>query len=201
MAFEDSPVNENFTEEEKAAIEDFGRSRGILQEKVEKAIAELATMEVSDKKGINKQLQTKVWGFSVSSTDIEISAISILKVGFRLNDYFDVNLNAKTGMVTITLPPPTILSHEVYPQVDKLDIGWMREVEEVDLNSNINMLREAFRDDALNSGIMEESKSQAIELMNTMFGPLISNINRRYQLRVQFQQNSSLDSQELSLVN
>jgi len=184
--------------EEKAAIEDFGRSKGILQEKVERAIAELATMEVSDKKGINKQLQTKVWGFSVSSTDIEISAISILKIGFRLNDYFNVDLNSKTGMVTITLPPPTVLSHEVYPQVDKLDIGWLREVEEVDFNSNINLLREAFRDDALKSGIMEESKTQAIDLMNTMFGPLISNINRRYQLRVKFQE-GSFERQELSL--
>lgn len=186
--------------QERAAIADFGRSRGILQEKVEKAIAELATMEVSDKKGINKQLQTKVWGFSVSSTDIEISAISILKVGFRLNDYFNVDLNAKTGIVTVTLPPPTILSHEVYPQVDKLDIGWLREVEEVDLNSNINMLREAFRDEALRSGIMEDAKTQAIELMNTMFGPLVSSINRRYQLRVKFQQGAAQE-QEISMAN
>jgi hypothetical protein len=185
--------------EERAAIQDFGRSRGILQEKVERAIAELATMEVSDKKGINKQMQTKVWGFSVSSTDIEISAISILKVGFRLNDYFNVDLNSKTGIVTITLPPPTILSHEVYPQVDKLDIGWLREVKEVDLNSNINMLREAFRDEALRSGIMEESKTQAIELMNTMFGPLISSINNRYQLRVAFREGNAED-QEISQV-
>lgn len=186
--------------EERAAIQDFGRSRGILQEKVERAIAELATMEVSDKKGINKQMQTKVWGFSVSSTDIEISAISILKVGFRLNDYFNVELNPRNNIVTITLPPPTVLSHEVYPQVDKLDIGWLREVKEVDLNSNINMLREAFRDEALRSGIMEDAKSQAIELMNTMFGPLVSSISPKYQLRVTFQQGQAEDP-EISMAN
>ena len=172
--------------EDKAAVRDFGRSRGILQEKVERIIAELATMEVRDKKGINRQLQTKIWGFSVSSSDIEVSAISVLKVGFRLNDYFNVDLNSKNGIVTITLPEPTILSHEVYPKIDKLDIGWMREVKSIDLNKNFNILREEFRREALQSDLMDRSKTQAIELMNTMFGPALSAMNKRYQLRVKF---------------
>lgn len=174
--------------EERAAIQDFSRSRGLLQEKVEKAIAELATMEVRDKKGLNKQLQTRVLGFAVSSSDIEVSAISILKVGFRLNEYFDVSLNSKTGIVTITLPEPTILSHEVYPKIDKLDIGWLREVKSVDLNKNFNALRGEFRREALASDVMDKAKTQAIEIMNTMFTPAIKGMNSRYNLRVQFRQ-------------
>ncbi len=176
--------------EERAAIEDFSRSRGLLQEKVERAVAELATMEVRDKKGINKQLQTKIWGFSVSSSDIEITAISILKVGFRLNDYFDVSLNAKSGTVTLTLPQPQVLSHEVYPKIDKLDIGWLREVKGVNLNQSFNILREEFRRDAIESDIMEKAKTQATELMDTMFGPMVSSMNKRYKLKVRFRDNA-----------
>lgn len=172
--------------EDRAAVQDFSRSRGLLQEKVERAIAELATMEVRDKKGLNKNMQTKVLGFSVSSTDIEVSAISILKVGFRLSEYFDIRLDAKTNMVTVTLPKPVILSHEVYPKIDKLDIGWMREVQDVDLNRNFNLLRGEFRREALESDIMQRAEGQAIELMNTMFGPVIKSLNPRYQMRVQF---------------
>ena len=177
--------------EARAAVEDFSRSRGLLQEKVEKIIAELATMEVRDKKGINKQLQTKIWGFSVSSSDIEVSAISILKVGFRLNEYFDLKLNSKDGIVTITLPEPVILSHEVYPKIDKLDIGWLREVKSIDLNKNFNVLRGEFRREALESDIMEKSKDQAVELMNTMFSPLVSSMNRKYKLRIRFKEGKS----------
>ncbi|RME00740.1 MAG: DUF4230 domain-containing protein, partial [Bacteroidetes bacterium] len=44
---------------EKAARQDFERSKGILQERVEKAIAELATMEVRDRKGISASKTTK----------------------------------------------------------------------------------------------------------------------------------------------
>jgi len=176
--------------EERAAIEDFSRSRGILQEKVERAVAELATMEVRDKKGINKQLQTKIWGFSVSSSDIEITAISILKVGFRLNDYFDITLNSKSGTVTVTLPQPQVLSHEVYPKIDKLDIGWLREVKGVNLNQSFNVLREEFRREAIESDIMDKAKTQAAELMDTMFGPMISSMNKRYKLKVRFKETS-----------
>lgn len=175
---------------ERAAIEDFGRSRNLLQEKVEEAIAELATMEVRDKKGLSRQLQTKIWGFSVSSSDIEISAISILKVGFRLDEYFDVSLNSRAGIVTITLPEPTILSHEVYPRMDKLDIGWLREVKEIDLNESFNLLREEFRREANESDIKEKAKAQARDLINTMFGPAVSAINKRYQIQVKFRESS-----------
>lgn len=174
--------------EERAAIQDFSRSRGLLQEKVEKVIAELATMEVRDKKGLNKQLKTKVLGFNVSSSDIEITAISILKVGFRLNDYFDVSLNARQGLVTITLPEPSILSHEVYPKVENLDIGWLREVKDADFNRTFNILRAEFRREALESDIMDKSKTQAIELMNTMFSPIVRSMNNRYKLQVKFRE-------------
>ena len=178
---------------EKAAIKDFSRSKGLLEQKVEKVIAELATMEVRDKKGLNKQLQTKIWGVQVSSTDIEVSAISILKVGFKIDQYFDIQLNSKNKIVTVTLPEPTILSHEVYPRVDKLDIGWLREVENNDLNSNFNILRREFRSDAMESDIMKKSKSQAIEIMNMIFNPILDSFSNKYRLVVKFK---NLNQQE-----
>ena len=171
---------------ERAAIDDFSRSKGLLEQKVEKVIAELATMEVRDKKGLNKQLQTKIWGFQVSSTDIEVSAISILKVGFKIDQYFDLNLNTKNKIVTVTLPEPTVLSHEVYPRVDKLDIGWMREVENNDLNANFNILRREFRRDAIESDIMDKSKGQVVEIMNMIFNPILSSFDKKYKLVVKF---------------
>lgn len=176
--------------EERAAVEDFSRSRGLLQEKVERVIAELATMEVQDKKGISKQMQTRIWGVAVSSTDLEITAISVLKVGFRLSDYFDVQLNSKAGVVTVTLPEPVILSHEVYPKVEKLDIGWLREVEDANFNESFNLLRKEFRREAMESDIMDKAKTQAVELMNTLFGPLVQSMNSRYKLKVSFKANA-----------
>ncbi|MDX1666303.1 MAG: DUF4230 domain-containing protein [Saprospiraceae bacterium] len=176
---------------ERASIMDFSRSQGLLQERVEKVIAELATMEVRDKKGISKQLQTRIWGFSVSTTDLQISAISILKVGYRLNEYLSVQLDEQRGEVTVTLPEPVILSHEVYPKFDKLDIGWMRELEEVDINKSLNVLREEFRRDARENDVYEKSKAQAVELMNTLFEPLVNSIDPAYRIKVRFQQSST----------
>ncbi len=173
---------------ERAAIEDFSRSKGLFQEKVETVIGELATIEIRDKKGINKNLQTTIWGMNVSETDVEITALSILKVGFRLSDYFDLQLDEQQKTVNITLPEPVILSHEVLPKVEKLDIGWLREVEGANINEGVNALRERFREDALESDVMDRAKEQARNLMDTMFGPLISNIGPQYKLVVSFRQ-------------
>ncbi len=171
---------------ERAAIEDFGRSKGLMEERVEKAIAELATMEVRDKKAISRQLQTKIWGFNVSSSDVEVSAVSITKVGFKLDQYFDIQLNSSRKVVTITLPEPMILSTDVFPRLDKLDIGWLREVGTVDFNANIELLRKEFRRDVMESDVFGQSKQRATELMETMFSPLINSLDKRYVLKVDF---------------
>lgn len=182
---------------DRASIEDFGRSKGLMEEKIQRSIAELATFEVRDKKGITKSMQTKIWGFSVSSSDVEITAISILKLGFKLDDYFEVDLNERSGVVTVTLPEPTILSHEVYPRIDKLDIGWLREVKDVNFNESFNLLRDEFRREARMDNSMERAQEKAVELMNTMFMPVLKSMNSKYKLKVRFQDRPN-DMRDLS---
>lgn len=171
---------------DKAAIDDFGRSKGLLEERVETIISELATMEIKDKKGLNKQLKTKVMGYSVSSTDIEVSAISTLKVGFKLDRYFSIKVSPERKAVVVILPEPEILSHEVYPKIDKLDVGWLREVSNLDLNKNFNLLRKEFRRDALESDVMDKAKKQADDLMHMMLEPLVRSINPKFKLYVRY---------------
>jgi hypothetical protein len=179
---------------ERATVQDFTLSKGIFQERVEKAIAELGTMEIRDRKGIGTSKQTKVLGVDVSSTEMEMSAISILKVGFKLDKFFDVNLSSKSNIVTVTLPEPEILSHEVYPRIDKLDIGWMREFDQADFNKNMDVLRKEFRREALETDVMDKAKQRAIELMDTMMTPMIKGLNSRYELKVRFKSVTSLPS-------
>ncbi|MEN0047935.1 MAG: DUF4230 domain-containing protein [Bacteroidota bacterium] len=179
--------------QEKAAIDDFTRSKGLIQQRVERAIAELATMEVEDTKALTRSLQTKVLGYAVSTTDIEISAMSHLKVGFDLQKAFGVDVNSKSGEVVITLPQPEILSLEVYPRVDKMDIGWMREVQSNDLNKDMEALTEAFRQDAINSDVFSKAREQAADLMDTMMGPVVASLGNKYKLRVRFKGNASTE--------
>lgn len=176
--------------EERAAIQDFGRAEGLLQEKVERVISELATFEIKDKKGISKQMQTKMFGVSVSTTQLQISAISIAKLGFRLDKYFRIALNPQSKVVTVTLPAPEILSHEVYPRFDKLDIGWMREVNNADFNKAINLLREEFRRDIMNGDGFNQSKAHAREILSTMLDPVIKSYSPQYQLKVEFREDA-----------
>lgn len=169
-----------------AAIRDFSRAKGLMKEKVEKAITELAVMEVRDKKGINVNNSTKVWGYDVSSTNVDITAISIIKVGFNLSQFMDISVDDKSRIVVVTLPQPQILSHEVYPKIENLDVGWMRELNSQDFNDNINKLRQAFREDALNSDIFNKARQRADGVMEMMLLPVVQNISKSYKVAVRF---------------
>ncbi|MAT55449.1 MAG: hypothetical protein CMN32_13305 [Saprospirales bacterium] len=184
---------------EKAARQDFERSKGILQERVEKAIAELATMEVRDRKGIGASKTTKFMGVDVSSTEMEMTAISIMKVGFKLDKQFEISLNDKAGLVIVTMPEPEILSHEVFPRIDKLDIGWLREIDQSDFNKNMDLLRREFRTDALRSDVMSKAKQRAADLMDAMLTPVVKSLNPRYAVKVRFIHIGGEEREELPL--
>jgi len=84
------------------------------------------------------------------------------------------------------LTEPTILSHEVYPNIEKLDIGWMRELSNDDFNKNFNILRREFRREAIQSQVFDKAKTQADELMQMMLDPIVKTIGRDYQVKVRF---------------
>jgi len=178
---------------QSAEVLDFSRSKGMLEERVEKSVAELATYEIQSKKGLSKRMQTKIWGFSVSSTDLQISAVSVMKLGFRLKDYLDITLNEGSKTVVVTLPEPVVLSHSVYPKMDQMDIGWMREVKGVDLNESFNLLRDEFVREAQAENAMDKAKEKAEEVMDMLIGPVMAGLGGNYQLRVRYRPNQEID--------
>lgn len=172
----------------KAAIMDFSASRGLLKEKVRQGIAELGTYELRSRLGLDKTLSYKVFGISISETDIRVEAISVVKAGFKLDRQFDVTFSPKKGIVYITLPQPTILSHEVYPKVDKLDVGFLAGISGEEMNKNFNDLRRQFREDALeNEHVLDKAKARADTVMQLMFGPLVKSMGRHYKLQLRYQ--------------
>jgi Protein of unknown function (DUF4230) len=180
--------------QETAAVRDFSRAHNLMKERVERAITELAVMEVRDKKGIKVQNSSKLLGYSVSTTELEIVAMSIMKVGFNLQSYFNISVDDKSKSIIVTLPQPQILSHEVYPKIENLDIGLMRDLTSQDINDNVNKLRQAFREDANKSDIFDKSQVRAQEVMKMILEPMVRNINKSYKITVRFRNAQSLDN-------
>lgn len=175
--------------QKRATILDFSASRGLLKEKVQQGIAQLATYEIRSRKGMSKQLTYDIFGINISSTEMEVQAISVIKAGFDLNQYFDVTLNPKKGIVYVTLPPPTIVSHEVYPKVDKLDVGFLAGIDPKEMNKQFNELRREFRYDAIeNDHILDKAKARADSIMQIMLGGVVRSMNRSYKLQLRFRE-------------
>lgn len=172
----------------RAEIMDFSASRGLLKEKVRKGIAELATYELRSRLGLDKTLQYKFLGFAVSETDIRVEAISVVKAGFKLDEFFDVTFSPKKGIVYVTLPQPTILSHEVYPKVDKLDVGFLAGITGDEMNRNFNELRRQFRQEAIEKEhVLEKAKMRADSVMQMLMGPTVRTMGKSLKLEVRFQ--------------
>lgn len=183
--------------QKRAEIIDFSASRGLLKDRVRQGIAELATYELRSRMGIDKTLQYKLLGFSVSETDIRVEAISVVKAGFKLDQYFDVTFSPTKGIIYVKLPPPSILSHEVYPRVDKLDVGFLAGVNEKDMNERFNELRREFRRDAIeNEKVLDKAKMRADSVMQLMLGPVVKSMNRKYTLQVRFENVGEMMTEE-----
>lgn len=172
--------------EDKAAINDFSRSKSMLMEKSEQYISELATVKITERKGINKQLFTKIFGFNISSTEIEITALSIMKVGFDLERKFNIEIDATNKEIIVQLPEPSILSHEVSPRVDKLDIGIIKGLDNTDLNENISKLRNAFTESSYTEDVRLMAKEKATETLGNFISPILSTLPSGFKVVLEF---------------
>lgn len=172
--------------EDKAAINDFSRSKSMLMEKSEQYISELATVKITERKGINKQLFTKIFGFNISSTEIEITALSIMKVGFDLERKFNIEIDATNKEIIVQLPEPSILSHEVSPRVDKLDIGIIKGLDNTDLNENISKLRNAFTESSYTEDVRRMAKEKATETLGNFISPILSTLPSGFKVVLEF---------------
>ena len=100
-------------------------------------------------------------------------------------------------MPWVKLPPPTILSHEVYPRVDKLDVGFLSGIDEKDMNERFNELRRESRRDAIeNEKVLDKAKMRADSVMQLMLGPVVKSINRKYTLQVRFENVAEVMTEE-----
>jgi hypothetical protein len=171
----------------KASIMDFSASRGLLKERVRKGIAELATFEYRSRLALDKTLQYKFLGFAISETDLRVEAISVVKTGFKLTEFFDVTFSPNKNTVFVTLPQPSILSHEVYPKIDKLDVGFLAGITGEEMNNNFNELRRQFRQEALEEEhVLEKAKMRADTVMQMLLGPAVKSMGRSLKLQVRF---------------
>ncbi len=171
---------------QSAQIKDFSASKGLLEERIEKNAAQLITYEVQSKKGLNKRMVTSLFGIDVSSTEVEIIAMSVAKIGFDLDKYFKISIDQRKKQVVVYLPQPEIIAHDVHPRIDKLDVGWWQGIEKDDLNKGIDLLRREFRRELRQSDAFDKAKKQAEEVMNTMIGPVVQALAPDYQLKVRF---------------
>ncbi len=81
----------------------------------------------------------------------------------------------------MTLPQPTILSHEVYPKVDKLDVGFLAGITGEEMNSNFNALRRQFRQEAIeNEHVLDKAKMRADTVMQMLLGPTVKSMGRSF---------------------
>ncbi len=104
--------------------------------------------------------------------------------------------------IYVNLPAPQVLSHEVYPKIDKLDVGWMRELSSEDFNKNFNVLRLEFRRDAIEDRVYDKAKDQADELMKLMLSPIISQLKGNYKIVIRYLEDpKSLADQEFPKQN
>jgi len=173
--------------QKQADIYDFSQSQGMLKQRIRRSIAELATYEYQSQLGLDKTLNYKILGVNVSGTDIRIEAVSILKAGFKLDRQFDVSLVPSQNKVVVTLPPPAVLSHEVYPRIEKLDVGFLAGIKSEELNTGFNELRRQFRREALEEErVLDRARMRADSVMQLILGPTVRAMGKQYRLEVRF---------------
>lgn len=107
-------------------------------------IMELATLKLENVK------HTYYWSnrWLGSEKTIEMNGYFDIKSGFDLNKFLNIDINQNSKSVTITFPPPKILSVELKNSDLSSENGWINKINDKDRNEVINQFIQSAKSDA-----------------------------------------------------
>ena len=100
-------------------------------------------------------------------------------------------MNQAQKEIIVELPAPTILSHDVSPRIDKLDIGIIEGLDNIELNENISKLRNAFIESSYTEDVRLMAKEKANETIRNFIAPLLSTLPGDYKVVLAFDESES----------
>ena len=170
---------------EKAVIQDLNTSELKIESQVRSMVAELATAEERLTADFTDFYQTRFL-FMKSEALLRARADATVKVGFDLNKRFSIEMHHDTRRMTIRLPEPEVLSNEVNVEFVDVKNGTLVKIDREKYNAALTHAREMMSEQVVGSAIFAAAKRNARRIIQTVFQPMMSLPEFRYEVDVVF---------------
>jgi hypothetical protein len=172
----------------RAIIEDYSISEIKIKEQISSQIAQLATAEVkTTTSGLHKIEKKVFWNTFTSTASVQYNSVATTKIGFDLMKKFGLEINNYDEEITITLPSPKVLSHEVDTKFRNLDNGLLVEINATEINRVNSSVRQTLLNDAWNNtNGYYDAMDNAEDLLKIMFSPISTSMPYPYSVILNF---------------
>ena len=173
--------------ENSALIKDHLMCRLNIKEHVREMILELATIKDGYKADFATTYERKIF-FDLfrSEADLRANVTGIIKAGFDLNKYFDLNINDEYKKFIITLPEPEILSTDIDYKITDMNDGWFIEINEKNINQSFALVKKRLQRDAIRSGILIKAKENVSKVVDIIFKPIAMLPQMQYSIEIKY---------------
>jgi hypothetical protein len=170
---------------EKAVIRDLNTSQLNIETQVRSMVVELATAQDHLSADFTDFYQTKFL-FMTSEAVLRARVDATVKVGFDLNKRFSIEMDHDKRSMTIRLPEPEVLSNEVDVEFIDVKNGALVKIDREKYNAALEHARAMMNQQVLGSSIFVTAKHNARRIILTIFQPMMSLPEFRYEVEVLF---------------
>lgn len=169
---------------------DIVESKHKIEQHTRRAISELATAQDEITESINRTYSRTFfegyWIEWTSTANLDIEARSVVKAGFKLHEYYSVNIDPEKQLITIILPRAQILSNTPDYEIKNDEEGFFVGITKEKRNRAFSDLKMAIESTALNRGILEEAESNALDIVTYFYLPLTQLPGSRFDIQVEY---------------
>lgn len=175
----------------RAVIQDFTISKVSLIQHFREMIVELGTVKESFRAVFDEAYTVKLILGLKSEAKLKLRVKSIVKAGFKLDKFFNLEFDHGAKNIVLTLPEPEILSNEIDARVKKLENGWFVKIDEEKLNRENQKVREWSYDKAIESEMLKDARRNAKLILKTIFQPILLSTDPEYKISIKFKSSGS----------
>ena len=184
---------------ETGAVKDLRISKLKIKKHIRDQIVELATAEDKVEVQVEERFKKIVadgalWGLFNSNADVELRVPGTIKAGFKLDEFFSLEIDYQKEVIYVVLPEPKILSVQADPQFTEIDNGYLNKVGMEEINIVLESAKSKMRQHVDQTGIFEDAKQNARGIVEILFQPILIASNLDYKIDVKFKKEFEFSS-------
>jgi hypothetical protein len=179
---------------EDGYLKDIIETKTLIKEHTRNKIIELGILKDELIIDVDKSYVKKIFDINISRANLKAQVKTRITMGFRLDKFYNLDIDKGNKQIVITVPQPEPLTYENDFKFTNVEHSWAVQIKEAELNEVFEYVKEESLKNAGMNNIWKNAWEHGEKVLESLFQPLVNLPDLNYKLKINIIRKEDQDS-------